>query len=91
MSVRVAGIENFVGNIKRRYRQRGAVSGDPMRHHVAFYETNRTDGRVIDHAIVDEQAWQALVTIWEADPRGLFADPVWLEDGRVSYVLYEAI
>lgn len=91
MSVRVVGIENFVGNIKRRYRHRGAVYADPMRHHFAFYETNKSDGRVVDHAIVDESTWHRLVDTWEVDSRGLFADPVWLDTGCVSYVLYEVV
>ncbi len=90
MSVVVAGVENFVGNIKRAYRRRGAVSDDPMRHHIAYHEANGADGRVIDHAIVDEPAWLRLVESWERDPRRLFAHPVWLSTGYVSYVLYES-
>ena len=85
----VDGIENFVGNIKRRYRQRGPVSDDPGAHHWRFYETNRTDGKIIDHGVVTESQWHQFVDCWEHDPRQLFADPVWLTIGCVSYFLYE--
>lgn len=85
----VDGIENFVGNIKRLYRQRGPVSDNPGEHHWRFYETNRTDSVLVDHGVVPEPKWQHLVDCWEQDSRLLFADPVWLTNGCVSYMLYE--
>lgn len=88
MSVIVAGLEQFVGNIKARYRRRGAVSDDPEPHHKRFHD-NHTDGMMlVDHGVVDEATWHSLVETWESDSRELLADPVWLTTGYVSYMLY---
>ncbi|RPH64984.1 MAG: hypothetical protein EHM89_00145 [Acidobacteria bacterium] len=86
--VTVAGLERFVGQIGARHRRTGRVSSDPLPHHVRFFQSN-PDGTCVDHGIVDETTWRDLISAWQADPRTLYADPVRLTDGRVSYVLYE--
>lgn len=83
--VKVAGLEQFVGDIKRRYRSTPAVSHDPERHHAAFAE--QVEGAtLVDSGIADQL--QPLVDAWERDPRTLTADMVTLPDGRISYRVY---
>jgi hypothetical protein len=84
--VRVSGIENFVGNIKARYRSGGIVTDAPEQHHAAFAEQLQ-DATLVDSGIGGRPA--DLVAQWEADPRTLVADMVALRDGRVSWRLYE--
>lgn len=83
--VRVAGLERFLGDVKRCYR--GIVrSDDPEPHHAAFAE-NIQNATLVDSGIGGPQ--NELVAKWEADPRTLVADMIDLGNNLVSYRLYE--
>lgn len=88
MIVTVAGLEQFCGDMKRRYRSQPIVSDDPERHHTAFAE-QLEGAALVDSGIIHRR--DHLVTLAEVDPRRLVLDMVELRDGRTSYRLYELL
>jgi hypothetical protein len=81
MLVEVAGIENFVGNIKQRYRL-APMTDDADAHHDDFAE--QLDGWLeVERGTTHDQA--DVVARLEADDRRLVADFLRTRSGLISY------
>ena len=87
MMTSVAGLERFVGDIKRCYRQPSAVYADVEAHHARYHAAN--GGQLVEKRIVTPNELNDFVASLETDPRTLWGNFIGMTDGKISCRIYE--
>jgi hypothetical protein len=84
----VAGLERFVGHIKRCYRAPLTVYADIDAHHARYHAAH--GGRLVEQRIVTSCELPDYVADLEADPRTMWGNFLGMTDGNISCRIYES-